>query len=108
MRLRTPFKQGLEIGARAFRLAPRGFRRFAHAKITVDQARALMMPGRDPCRRQRVGISLALVAQGIEPGRADDRRRKSCKAVQTGTSVRDEQKCPLGLRAAFCLFHIAE
>src|SRR6266478_9046756 len=75
--LSTPFEQRLEIGAGALRLVPRGFRGVAEAEITVDQASAMMVLRHDACGSKRVGIGLALIAQGIEPRRANHRRRKS-------------------------------
>ena len=77
VRLSTPLQHGPEIGTGALRLAPRGFRRIAETEIAVDQAGAMMILRGDTGRSQRVGIGLALVAQGIEPRRSDHRRRKS-------------------------------
>src|SRR5258705_11055862 len=80
--LSPPFEQRLEIGARALCLDPRGLRRFAEAEIAVDQAGAMIISGRDAGGGKRVGIGLALVAQRIEPRRANDGRRKPCKAFR--------------------------
>ena len=49
----------------------------AEAEIAVDQARAIIISGGDARRLERLGIGLALIAQGIEPRRANHRRRKS-------------------------------
>ena len=78
----APFQQGLKIGARALRLAPGGFRRVAEAEIAVYQASAMMILRRDASGGKRVGIGLTLIAQRIEPRRANDRRRKSCKTFR--------------------------
>src|ERR1700688_1705311 len=72
-------KQRPKIGARALRLAPGCFRRFAEAEIAVDQALALIISGRYAGGGERAGIGLALVAQRIEPRGADDRRREPGK-----------------------------
>jgi hypothetical protein len=43
----APVRAAALKSARALRLEPRGFPRFAAAKIAMDQATALIMPGRD-------------------------------------------------------------
>ena len=93
----TPFKQRLEIGARALRLAPRGFRGIAEAEISVDQASALIVPCGGACGGKRVGIGLAIVAQGIEPRRANHRGRKPRKIF--GAQRRNGQCGPAQMRS---------
>src|SRR5882724_13052140 len=78
--LGTSFEHRPEIGAGTLRFEPRRVGCIAKAEIAVDQAKAMVALGRDARRVKGVGISLALVAQGIEPRRANGRRRQPGKA----------------------------
>src|SRR6202049_5226942 len=71
-----------EIGAGAFRLMPRGFRRCDEAKIAVNQPGAMMVLRRDAGGRKRFRVGPALVAQGIEPRRANHRGREARKILR--------------------------
>src|SRR5215813_11860768 len=76
-RSRSPFKQRLEVGAGALRFGTRNIRCLAKAEIAVDQAFAWIMLDRyvGCLKRRRIGCTF--IAQGIEPGSADDRRSNS-------------------------------
>src|SRR5439155_25015518 len=52
--LGAALEQRPEIGARALRLAPRGFRGVAEAEISVDQAGAMMVLCGDACGGERI------------------------------------------------------
>src|ERR1700688_3278608 len=67
LRLRPALKHRLEIRAGALRFEPGGFGQIAEPEIAVDQAGAMMVPGRDIGGGERFGIGFAFVAQGIVP-----------------------------------------
>ena len=48
----------------------------------MDQARALMALGWYARGLKRIDVGFALVSQGIEPRRANDRRREPSKALR--------------------------
>src|SRR5215472_8746847 len=74
-------EQRLEFGAGALRFDPRGLAGLAQPEIAVDQARPMVMPCRHTRGLERPGIGRALVAQGIEPGSADDRGSDAGKVL---------------------------
>ena len=85
--LRALFQQRLEIRPRALRFALGGLGGLAEAEIAVDEAEAVVIAGRHAGGGKRVGVGLALVAERIEPGGRDDRRRYACEVF--GAQRRD-------------------
>src|ERR1700730_10947797 len=94
--LDASLQQDLEVRPRFLRLGPRHVGRVAKAEIAMDQALALVIPGRNARLRQNSGIGRAFIAQRIEPRRGDDRGRKPLMAV--GAQRRD---APVG--AVLCV-----
>src|SRR5690348_463326 len=91
----SPVEQRLEIGPRPLRFGPRDFGSLAKSEITVDQAFAGIMPGGNIGAFERGRVSGAFVAQGIEPGGADDRGRQS--GMVPGTQWRNTPVGAIGL-----------